>query len=96
MKSSLKQYMRVKKEGDNLFFKQNGKGLVGASGRATLSRWLSKTFYKFLRVRISTQLWRKIYISQLLKGSPTLAHRLEIMRSMGQTSLERQSRYRKL
>ena len=74
---------------------QNNTPLTGYNGRAMLGKWLAKTFYKYIRKRISTQMLRKVYLTSLLQDSLDLKSRLDTMEKMGQTSLFTQESYRR-
>lgn len=95
MMSALKKWLKVKPEGKHLFYMQNNTPLTGYNGRAMLGKWLAKTFYKYIRKRISTQMLRKVYLTSLLQDSLDLKSRLDTMEKMGQTSLFTQESYRR-
>jgi hypothetical protein len=76
---ALKRYLPHRPKGDALFVKQNGKGLTGPDGRDTVGRWLSKTFKKVLGKPLSSNILRKVYISELLQDAPSLKIRLEAL-----------------
>jgi site-specific recombinase XerC len=92
---ALRQYLPHRPKGDALFVKQNGKPLVGADGRDTVGRWLAKTFKRVLGKSLSSNMLRKIYISELLQDAPSLKIRLEALEKMGQLSLETQETYKR-
>ncbi len=90
----LRRWIRVKPKGDNLFWRQNGSPLIGAKGRDTLGRWISSTFMKHINKNIGSNMLRKIYVSELLQGSPSLTHLLDAQEKLGH-NLQTMQTYRR-
>ena len=64
--------------------------------KSQFSNLLTGTTYRYLGVRLGSSMLRKVYLTEFLRKSPTLAARKKKMREMQQLSLETQYSYQRV
>ena len=79
----LRRWLHHKPKGRNLFWRQNGTPLRGAQGRDTLSRWLTSTFRRWTGKHVGSNMLRKVFVSELLQGAPSLTALLDAQQKLG-------------
>ena len=79
----LRRWLQHKPKGRNLFWRQNGTPLKGAQGRDTLSRWLTSTFRRWTGKHVGSNMLRKVFVSELLQGAPSLTALLDAQQKLG-------------
>lgn len=79
----LHKYLKVKPNGEHLFYDSKGKSLEGERGRRAVGNRLRYVFQIVLGKNISSGMLRKLYLTELLKFDTPLEQKEMIMRSMG-------------
>ncbi len=90
----LRRWLQHKPKGPNLFWRQNGTALKGAQGRDTLSRWLTGVFRRWTGKHVGSNMLRKVFVSELLQGAPSLTALLDAQQKLGH-NLETMQTYRR-
>ena len=93
---ALKRWLQHKPQGENLFWRQNGTALKGAPGRDTLGRWLMSSFKKWIGKHVGSNVLRKVYVSELLQGAPSLTALLDAQQKLGHTNHFTTHTYRRM